>query len=256
MDNPNVTRIVQIDPDTGRATELFHRTTSADGPAPNGQMEPTARHDGLTSETDSRTLRDTDQDSIDRASNKPDADVRAEPSHSWRDDTDQQRGDDRGYSDDDGPRENAVGPDGRYKISGHGDYHSGDGTFTVPADTSVTVYGEHGSPITQSLGNLIESGGDTSRVFKKTYYPGETMPNYTLLPPDDMNIVGTPHTVDRATTLSDLLQPNMGAVDFVACLGSWNHRVFDVHGIYHQDTYDFIEKYPWPEPENLGDDDW
>lgn len=256
MDNPNVTRIVQIDPDTGRATELFHRTTSADGPAPNGQMEPTARHDGLTSETDSRTLRDTDQDSIDRASNKPDADVRAEPSHSWRDDTDQQRGDDRGYSDDDGPRENAVGPDGRYKISGHGDYRSGDGTFTVPADTSVTVYGEHGSPITQSLGNLIESGGDTSRVFKKTYYPGETMPNYTLLPPDDMNIVGTPHTVDRATTLSDLLQPNMGAVDFVACLGSWNHRVFDVHGIYHQDTYDFIEKYPWPEPENLGDDDW
>ncbi|MBU8809937.1 hypothetical protein KL953_13705 [Mycolicibacterium goodii] len=304
MENPNVTRIVQIDPDTGKSTELFSRVTGGDDPTLNGPVEPPSNHhadprtpgqtershhpynqpenlQGRTSDPTGRGgLRDNVSDDLDRGQGRqtqkpeslaqgsgdrgladrepkqPDIGMRADLHHGWDDDNHQQRGDDRHDGDNNGPRENAIGPDGRYKISGHGDYNSGNGTVVVPEGTSVTVYGEHGSPITQSLGNLIESGGDTSRVYKKTYYAGEEMPNYTLLPPDEMNIVGTPHTVDRATTLSDLLHPNMGSVDFAACLGYWNHRVFDVHGIYHRDTYEYIEKYAWPEHEELCDDDW
>ena len=219
-----VNRIIQIDPDTGGTTELFAR------PPSETHVTQPAR-DGSRDTADGRDL-----------------DTRADDHHTRAHDEHQPPRSD-------GRTEDAIGSDNRYKLSGHGDYFAENKTFRVPEGTSLTVYAEHGSQISNSLGNLIESGGDTSRVFKKTYYPGEEMPNYTLFPPADLTLSGTPRTVDRPTTLSELLKPNMGAVDFAACLGYWDHRVFDVHGIYHRDTKEFLHKYPWPEVDD-DDNDW
>ncbi|WP_165746099.1 putative adhesin, partial [Mycobacteroides abscessus] len=65
----------------------------------------------------------------------------------------------------------------------------------VPEGTSVTVFGEHGGTITDALGNRIETGQDVAGVFSRTYTAGEEMPNYTLHPPEGLDIQGTPHTV-------------------------------------------------------------
>ncbi|WKG03650.1 toxin glutamine deamidase domain-containing protein [Mycolicibacterium sp. HK-90] len=154
------------------------------------------------------------------------------------------------------PGTDAIGPDNRYKLSGHGDYYAENGVFRVPENTTITTYAEHGSPITTALGNLIESGGDRSRVYSQTFYPGEEIPNYTLYPPDDLNVVGTPHTVDRATLLSDLLRPNMGNVDFAACLGYTSDKVFDVDMIYDPTTFQPIQTYERPVIYVDDDDDW
>lgn len=224
VENPAVNRIIQINPDTGGTTELFAR------PPSETHVTQPAR-DGSRDTADGRDL-----------------DTRADNHHTRAHDEHQPPRSD-------GRTEDAIGSDNRYKLSGHGDYFAENKTFRVPEGTSLTVYAEHGSQISNSLGNLIESGGDTSRVFKKTYYPGEEMPNYTLFPPADLTLSGTPRTVDRPTTLSELLKPNMGAVDFAACLGYWDHRVFDVHGIYHRDTKEFLHKYPWPEVDD-DDNDW
>ncbi len=163
---------------------------------------------------------------------------------------------DIGDSSPDGPGVDAIGPDNRYKMSGHGDYFEVNGTVRVPEGTSITTYAEHGSPITGALGNLIETGGDTSRVYSRTFYAGEEIPNYTLFPPRELNIIGTPHTVDRATLLSDLLGPNMGSVDFAACLGEWNNKVFDVDVIYDAVTSTPVHTYDRPIIHVDEYDDW
>jgi RHS repeat-associated protein len=49
------------------------------------------------------------------------------------------------------------------------------------------------------------------------YGPGDKMPNYTLFPPDGLNIMGTPVVVSSPEQLSTLLQPNMGMVHWAAC---------------------------------------
>lgn len=154
------------------------------------------------------------------------------------------------------PQADAIGPDGRYKLSGHGNYYAINGTMRVPEGTTFTVYAEHGSPITGALGNLVETGGDTSRVYSRTYYPGEEVPNYTLEPPDGLNIMGTTNTVDRPTQISDLLRPNMGNVDFAACLGYTSNKVFDVEVIYDRDTFEVIHKYKIPAMHKDEYDDW
>lgn len=114
--------------------------------------------------------------------------------------------------------EEARADDGRIKISGHGTYNPEHGTVVVPEGTSVTVYGEHGARITDSLGHRIETGQDVSGVYSRTYNAGEEMPNYTLHPPDGLDVHGTPHTVESATQLRDLLTENMGPVDWAACV--------------------------------------
>ncbi|OHT81187.1 alpha/beta hydrolase [Mycobacteroides saopaulense] len=112
----------------------------------------------------------------------------------------------------------ARADDGRVKLSGHGTYNPENGTVTVPKGTSVTVYAEHGARITDGLGNRIETGQDVSGVYSRTYTEGEVMPNYTLHPPDGLDTQGTPHTVDSATNLRDILSEGMGPVDWAACV--------------------------------------
>lgn len=154
--------------------------------------------------------------------------------------------------------EEGAGPDGRIKFSGHGSYSAADGEFVIPEGSSVTVYAEHGSTITDSLGNLIETGGDTSRVYSHTYQSGEAIPNYTLHPPDDLNIQGNPWTVDASSRLSELLQANMGEIDFAACLydpGAPTNLVYDAHGVWNESTGQLTHVYESQEPSGAWDDD-
>ncbi|WP_181764630.1 putative T7SS-secreted protein [Streptomyces albidus (ex Kaewkla and Franco 2022)] len=108
-------------------------------------------------------------------------------------------------------------PDNNLVFSGHGGIRAGDGTpVTVPEGTSVSMYSRHGEPISDALGNKIETQ-NPSRL--EVYGPGEQLPNYSLFPPDGLKILGVPRnvTVTGETALSDLLRPNMGPVHWAAC---------------------------------------
>jgi hypothetical protein len=150
-------------------------------------------------------------------------------------------------------------PDGRIKFSGHGSYDPADGEIEVPSGSSVTVYAEHGSKITDALGNLIETGGDASRVYSRTFSAGESVPNYTLHPPEGLNIHGSPYTVEASTQLSNILRENMGDIDFAACLydpTAPTNRVFDVDGIYNESEGTYTHIYEKPKDESFDDEDF
>ncbi len=127
----------------------------------------------------------------------------------------------------------------RTTISGHGAYDPADGYLTVPQGTTVTLYAEHGSSITDELGNLIETGGDTSRVYSHTFYPGEQLPNYTIYPPDGLNVMGAPQTVTDPTRLTELINEEMGGVHLAICpFDEINPTgiIYDVDGMFDAST--------------------
>jgi RHS repeat-associated protein len=103
------------------------------------------------------------------------------------------------------------------KFSGHGDYRPRDGYTVVPEKTSLTLYSEFGATISDRLGNVIETGGDTSKYHSRTYTAGQKVRNYTLHPPGDLKIKGNPLTVSSPTRLSELLRPGMGDCHWAAC---------------------------------------
>jgi hypothetical protein len=107
----------------------------------------------------------------------------------------------------------------------------------VPRGTTITVYAEHGSSITDALGNLIETGGDTSGVYSKTFLPGEPIPDYTIYPPDGLTIMGTPQTVEYPTLVSELINEDMGPVDLAICpydAADPTGKVYDINGIFDE----------------------
>jgi hypothetical protein len=127
----------------------------------------------------------------------------------------------------------------RHTISGHGDYLPAHGHMNVPPGTTITIYAEHGSTITNALGNLIETGGDTSGVYSETFLPGEQVPDYTIHPPDGLNIMGAPQTVDYPMRLSELIDENMGPVDLAVCTydeTSPTGKIYHVDGIFDEWT--------------------
>jgi hypothetical protein len=139
-----------------------------------------------------------------------------------------------------GDPENTGGK--RVTISGHAAYEPHDGHTRVPRGTTITTYADHGSCITDALGNLIETGGDTSGVYSKTFLPGELIPDYTIYPPDGLNIMGTPKTVLVPTRLSDLINENMGPVDLAVCPYDEDYPtglVYDVKGIFDESANTF-----------------
>jgi RHS repeat-associated protein len=115
-------------------------------------------------------------------------------------------------------------------LSGHGGYDPANGTTTIPANTSFTTWTAHGNSISDTLGNAIETGGSITYqeygdqiAGAKTYLPGAEVPNYTLFPPDGLNIAGNPTTVTNPTNLSQLLSPNQGNVNWAACLNELDY---------------------------------
>jgi len=94
---------------------------------------------------------------------------------------------------------------------------------------------------------VIETGGDVSSVDKWTYRSGEKVPNYTLLPGDDLDIKGSPLIVDKPTLLSDLLTPGKGDCKWAACRYSPNsdarHRAYDIEGVIDSKLKEWYKKY-------------
>ncbi|MBI5840803.1 MAG: RHS repeat-associated core domain-containing protein [Chloroflexi bacterium] len=105
---------------------------------------------------------------------------------------------------------------GRVVLSGHGGYSSTNGTTTVPNGTTLHTYAPLGKPITDKLGNAIETGVVNSGEY--IFGPSKQVPNLTLYPPTGLKIMGDPTTVNSPTLLSDLLVPDMGDVHWAACL--------------------------------------
>ncbi|OBH06682.1 putative adhesin [Mycobacterium sp. E1747] len=137
-------------------------------------------------------------------------------------------------------------------ISGHGGYNPLHGPTLVPRGTTVTAYAEHGSSITDALGNLIETRGDTSRVFSQVFRAGESIPDYTIYPPDGLNILGEPRTVLIPTRLSELLENDMGNVHLAVCTYDGTcptGKVYDVEGIWDENSG---ELSPYERPNSRG----
>jgi hypothetical protein len=133
-------------------------------------------------------------------------------------------------------------------FSGHGEFVPGNGTIVVPTGTSVSVYSPFGGTITNRLGNAIETGEKLPQIFRRTYQPGEKLPNYSLLPPtEDIPILGNPRTVEEETLLKKLLEPDMGHCHWAACTyndkSKNRHLAFDTEGVIDTEWYQYIQKY-------------
>ncbi len=119
----------------------------------------------------------------------------------------------------------AADETGSTVLSGHGALVVGDSSpvTILPEGTSLTFWTEHGNSISDALGNAIETGGQiTVEQFPeaagaRSYLPGSVVPDYTLYPPTGLNVFGNPTTVTSPTSLSSLLQPGMGNVNWAAC---------------------------------------
>ncbi len=138
------------------------------------------------------------------------------------------------------------GPGGTV-FSGHGSYFPVNGTTVVPEGTSITFYSEHGGTITNGLGNAIETGKNVSDIFQRSFGPGSEIPNYTLHPPGNLKLQGSPFTVSTDATLDSLLQPGMGNVCWAACTfnpyeAAGNLR-FGLEGVLDKSTKQYIKLY-------------
>jgi hypothetical protein len=113
-------------------------------------------------------------------------------------------------------------------LAGHGELRFGAGEFVVPEGTSISFYSGRGLGIPDEMGQLIEAG-DYAKIMANpefrvltegavTHLPGSTVPNWTLKAPSNLRIYRNSTTVEDATSLSDLLQPGMGPIDWAACL--------------------------------------
>lgn len=86
---------------------------------------------------------------------------------------------------------------------------------TIPEGASVSFSCTHRGTVLDETGNAIEMGN--APIPTETFGPGEAVPDYWLLPPDGLTIVGDPVTVTTPTRLSQLLEPGMGLVHWAAC---------------------------------------
>jgi RHS repeat-associated protein len=113
-------------------------------------------------------------------------------------------------------------------LAGHGELRMGAGKVLVPEGTSITFFTPPGSTIRDDLGRAIERG-DWSAIMKNpeweyqtrgaiTYLPGSEVDNITLKAPDGLIIHANSRTVEDRVTLSDLMFPDMGPLDWAACL--------------------------------------
>ncbi len=117
-------------------------------------------------------------------------------------------------------------------FAGHGKYVYGSGDVAVPQGTAVTLPRE-GINILDETGRYIEAGdwdglaraaAQNPRIANDiegmtTWLPEAKVPNYSLSAPTNppLNIYQNSTTVESGTYLDQLLQPNMGCVQWAAC---------------------------------------
>ncbi|PRQ09409.1 RHS repeat domain-containing protein [Enhygromyxa salina] len=123
----------------------------------------------------------------------------------------------------------AVVPGGTGRaFAGHGEFRVWSGDVVIPEGTTLTLPTRHGRGIYDRTGSLIEQGrwdliSQNPRLMADiegaaSYLPGAKIPNYTLKAPNTLRIHAKSTTVEDATPLSDLLQPNAGHLEWAACL--------------------------------------
>ncbi|SCL69514.1 DNRLRE domain-containing protein [Micromonospora peucetia] len=106
--------------------------------------------------------------------------------------------------------------DGEIVFSGHSKHKLSSGNVTVPEGTKVAVYAPYSKTLDDAQGFAVESGSPWMKPVR-TYKSGESMPNFTLLPPSGLRIRANSVTVQGPTLLGDLLRPNMGTCHWAAC---------------------------------------
>ncbi|HEY5912363.1 MAG TPA: toxin TcdB middle/N-terminal domain-containing protein [Verrucomicrobiae bacterium] len=102
------------------------------------------------------------------------------------------------------------------------------GYTVVPEGTTLVMYSRHGQSLEDNLGNAIETQQVDKDQWRVEYHAGDKVPNYVLAPPVGLNVVRKEGvnlvTVDRPTSLSEMLKPGMGPVHYAACrsgAGTW-----------------------------------
>jgi hypothetical protein len=123
-------------------------------------------------------------------------------------------------------------------FAGHGSYMNMFGSFTVPQGSSIRFWVARGQTMSNQMGLLIEQGqyDEVLRIYGPTgqdilniaiYEAGEQAPNYILRPPYGLTVMtnsimlpllddgGRP--TNQFQLLSDLLQHNMGCMEWAAC---------------------------------------
>jgi len=124
------------------------------------------------------------------------------------------------------------------------DYKDAD-YMIVPKGTTITFYCENTQTISQDLGRKVETRQLNPKQFRVTYYPGDKIPNYALTQPKGLATHKVPGvelvTVEKPTSLKDLLKPGMGAVHWAACRETLNEKATLVEDV------DYIPptKMPW-----------
>ena len=117
-------------------------------------------------------------------------------------------------------------PDGGIVYEGHGVWRVADGHVVVPQGTTITFYSPHNTNIADVQGPLIAMDKPIGPInvnnqllmFQpQTFYPGDVIPNYWLLPNGPMVHGDTEFFVSQPTRLEVLLQPNLGNVHWAAC---------------------------------------
>ena len=103
----------------------------------------------------------------------------------------------------------------------------GSGYTIVPEGTSLTIWAEPGTKLSDMIGLALEKGDYQSIVNDPlllsevegaaSYLPGAEIPNYTLKAPSGLRIMQASTTVEDAIHLSSLLKPNMGHWQWAAC---------------------------------------
>jgi hypothetical protein len=115
-------------------------------------------------------------------------------------------------------------------VAGHGELRSRSDVTTVPEGSSITLP-RTGVKILDETGQYIERGDWVGLAIAAkrnpriasdlngmtTWLPGSTVPNYTLKAPTGLNIHLNSVTVVDATSLKEILSPNMGNVCWAAC---------------------------------------
>jgi hypothetical protein len=107
-------------------------------------------------------------------------------------------------------------------FSGHGKINPFGPTTKVPEGTTLTVWGNAGLELDNADGLLIEAGKFDQLPFMegaRSYLPGAEIPDLVLYPPDDaIFVLENSITVTRPTQVWQLLRPNMGHMQWSACL--------------------------------------
>jgi RHS repeat-associated protein len=126
-------------------------------------------------------------------------------------------------------------------FAGHGSLNP-NRTVVVPEGTTLTLYSYPGATISDPLGLRIEKGQIPDNIYKKTFSPGDKVPELFLHPNcGDLILKDTSCQTKEIVSIEDLLRPNMGDCHWAACT-----YVNSVHKnakiMHHTDGVHFIDK--------------